>query len=200
MQTMNKKYDAERLKNYALWYYFKYFPSVKKLNQKMTEKSLDADLTKKVFESIAHLCEEQRVMEDKIRLYLLRNKNARYIKTQLVAKGFEKEMIENFLQKEFFDEQKSLLNPHSVFVKIQNYKNAWKSKANIRQKMIEFRADVDIIEKAILEVFWEDESENIAREYSKLEKKYDKQKIIQKLIQKWFNYSEIKNYVNESKS
>jgi SOS response regulatory protein OraA/RecX len=121
---MSKPYNQERLRNYALWYYFKYFPSIKKLNQKLLEKSLDAELTKKVFESIKHLCEEKRVMEDKIRLYLLRNKNARYIKTQLISKGFEKEMIDDFLQKEFFDDEKSLLNEHSIFHKIQNYKNA----------------------------------------------------------------------------
>jgi len=121
---MQKTYNYERLRNYALWYYFKYFPSVKKLNQKMMEKSLDSELTKKVYDSIKHLCEEQRVLEDKIRLYLLRNKNARYIKTQLISKGFEHDMIENFLQKEFFDEEKSLLNPSSIFHKIQNYKNA----------------------------------------------------------------------------
>jgi SOS response regulatory protein OraA/RecX len=104
------------------------------------------------------------------------------------------------LQKEFFDDEKSLLNEHSIFHKIQNYKNAWKSKTFIKQKLIESKADAEIIEKVIAEIFWEDESENIAKEYEKLEKKFEKQKIIQKLIQKWFNYSEIKNYVNEYKS
>ena len=166
----------------------------------MMEKSLDAELTQKVYDSIKHLCEEQRVLEDKIRLYLLRNKNARYIKTQLISKGFERDMIENFLQKEFFDEEKSLLNPASIFHKIQNYKNAWKSITFIKQKLIESKADEEIVLNAISEIFQDSEIENIAREYEKLEKKYDKQKIIQKLIQKWFNYSEIKNYVNEHKS
>lgn len=166
----------------------------------MMEKSLDSELTKKVYDSIKHLCEEQRVLEDKIRLYLLRNKNARYIKTQLISKGFERDMIESFLQKEFFDEEKSLLNPSSIFHKIQNYKNAWKSITFIKQKLIESKADEEIVLNAISEIFQDSETENIAREYEKLEKKYDKQKIIQKLIQKWFNYSEIKNYVNEHKS
>jgi hypothetical protein len=32
------KYDYERLKNYAIWYYFKYFPSAKKLKEKLQEK------------------------------------------------------------------------------------------------------------------------------------------------------------------
>ncbi len=199
-KIMQQPYNSERLKNYALWYYFKYFPSIQKLQQKLFEKSKDQELSQKIWKSMEHLCDEQRVLEDKIRVYLIRNKNVRYIKTQLIAKWFEKEMIENFLQKEFFDEEKSLLNPISIQHKIQNYKNAGKSKRSIRQKLIESKQDEEIVEEIIQNLFQEDESENIAREYEKLEKKYEKQKIIQKLLQKWFVYNEIKNYVNEYKS
>ena len=36
-----KTYTFDSLKNYALWYYFKYFVSPKKLMQKLKEKSKD---------------------------------------------------------------------------------------------------------------------------------------------------------------
>jgi hypothetical protein len=80
------KYTYETLKNYALWYYFRYFPSNKVLFDKLNEKTEDHELSKKVYKNIEHLLNEKQVIEDKIRLYLMRNKNLRYIKLKLLEK------------------------------------------------------------------------------------------------------------------
>jgi hypothetical protein len=43
-------YDFQRLRDYALWYYFRYFPSNKRLQIKLQEKSRhEPELAPKVF-------------------------------------------------------------------------------------------------------------------------------------------------------
>lgn len=188
-----KTYTFDSLKNYALRYYFKYFVSPKKLMQKLKEKSKDTDLPEKVFENIKHLIDEKQVIQDKIRLYLLANKNYTYIKNKLTEKLFDKTLVKEILEKDFFIEWESLLNEHSIRIKVQNYKAKNKSITYIKQKLVDRQEDKEIIDKIIDEVFWEErESNAIQKEISKLENKYDKPKIIQKLLAKWFRYDDIK--------
>lgn len=203
------KYNFETLKNYALWYYFRYFPSSRKLLQKLEEKVEDRELSKKVFENISHLINDKQVIWDKIRLYLMRNKNLNYIKNKLILAWFDKYLVQEILAQDFLQEWESLLNKKSLFIKIENYKKAWKSINYIRQKLVERPEDREVVEWIIEEIFDSWEKENILRELEKLKNKFDKvnwtcsresplgdkQKIIQKLTQKWFNYNEIKKYV-----
>ncbi len=188
-------YNYESLRNYALWYYFRYFPSKNKLNQKLLEKWKDLELSKKIILSLENIIDEKSVLIDKINLLLLRNKNYNYILTNLMQKWFEKEMIIFELENKFDANNKSLLNRNSIYIKVQNYKSKNKSISYIKQKLIQREFDKEIVENAIYEIFWEGEEESIKKEIEKLSKKYDKQKIIQKLIAKWFKYEEIKNYV-----
>ena len=58
----NMNYNFENLKNYALWYYFRYFPSSKKLLEKLNEKSKNNELSLKVFENISHLVNDKQVV------------------------------------------------------------------------------------------------------------------------------------------
>ena len=187
-------YNYESLRNYALWYYFRYFPSKNKLNQKLLEKWKDFELSKKIILSLENIIDEKSVLIDKINLLLLRNKNYNYILTNLMQKWFEKEMIIFELENKFDANNKSLLNKNSIYIKVQNYKSKNKSISYIKQKLIQREFDKEIVENAIYEIFWEGEEESIKKEIEKLSKKYDKQKIIQKLIAKWFKYDEIKNY------
>lgn len=188
-----KTYTFDSLKNYALWYYFKYFVSPKKLMQKLKEKSKDTDLPEKVFENIKHLIDEKQVIQDKIRLYLLANKNYTYIKNKLTEKLFDKALVKEILEKDFFVEWESLLNEHSIRIKVQNYKRKNKSITYIKQKLIDRQEDKEIIDKIIDEVFWEERDiDAIKKEISKLTSKYEKDKIIQKLLAKWFKYDDVK--------
>ncbi len=190
------KYNFDTLKNYALWYYFRYFPSRKKLLEKLKEKSQDREISEKVFENISHLFQEEQVIWDKIRLYLLRNKNLKYITGKLLEKWFEKDMIQEILENNFLREGESLLNEKSLFIKIENYKNAGKSIQYVKQKLIERQEDREMIEKIIDDIFYDGEDENLKKELEKLQHKgLEKQKIIQKLLQKGFQYNEIKKYL-----
>jgi len=42
----NKPFKHERLKDYALWYYFRYYPSNARLVQKLNEKGSQEDAEK----------------------------------------------------------------------------------------------------------------------------------------------------------
>lgn len=188
-----KTYTFDSLKNYALWYYFKYFVSPKKLMQKLKEKSKDSNLSEKVFENITHLIDEKQVISDKIRLYLLANKNYTYIKNKLAEKLFDKTLVKEILDRDFFIEGESLLSENSIRIKVQNYKSKNKSITYIRQKLVDRQEDKEIIDMIIDEVFWEERDlESIKKEISKLEWKYEKSKIIEKLLAKWFRYDDVK--------
>jgi len=189
---MIKKYTFQKLRDYALWYYFKYFPSNKKLQDKMLEKSWNTDLVAQVFESIKHLLNEEEIIITKIRLYLFRNKNLNYIKSKLLEKSFSKELIEIILEMYFLKEWKSLLNERYLKNIILNYKNKWKSKKYIKNKLIERQEDIKIVDKIIDEIFSDWEQEQIKKEIEKLSLKFDKNKIIEKLLRKGFSYEEIK--------
>lgn len=191
------KYNFDTLKNYALWYYFKYFPSSKRLIEKLNEKSFDTELSKKVFENIKHLINERQVIWDKIRLFLLRNKNLKYIKLKLIEKWFDKVLVEEILQNDFLEDWKSLLNEKSLYIKIENYKNAWKSINYIKQKLIERLEDRELVENIITSIFENWEEMSIKKEAEKLLKKYDKVKVTQKLIAKGFKYDEVRRVLND---
>lgn len=160
------------------------------------QKAKDEELAAKVMENIIHLTQEKQVIADKVRLFLLRNKNLHYIKSALIQKWFEKEDIEEILQNQFLEEWKSLLSEKSLRIKIENYKNAGKSIAYIKQKLIERKEDKAIIEWLIEELFPTLDEENIIKEIEKLSHKYETKKLIQKLMQKWFSYNQIKKYVS----
>ena len=59
--------------------------------------------------------------------------------------------------------------------------------------MIERPEDREMIEKIIDDIFYDGEDENLKKEFEKLQHKgVEKQKIIQKLLQKGFQYNSIK--------
>lgn len=203
------KYNYNSLRNYALRYYFKYFPSRNKLYLKLTEKSDEQELVNKVLENISHLINESQVIWDKIRLYLMKNKNLSYIKWKLQEKLFEKELVLHILENDFLIEWESLLHEKSLRIKIENYKTKAKSISYIKQKLIERSEDRELVENLIWEIFESGETDSIIKEIEKLKNRYDQvnwtcsresslvdnKKIIQKLIAKWFHYNEIKKYV-----
>lgn len=188
--------EFEKYKNYAIWYYLRYFPSINKLTQKLISKTQDEEITKKILKEIKHIFNEETILTDKIHICLIRNKNYNYIVTSLLKKGFEKEMIQDLLINKFDCENKSLLNEFSIKNKIINYKNKNKSISYIKQKLIQRPNDKEIVENILNEVFDNWEQELIINEYEKIKNKYEKNKIIQKLLSKWFMYGDIKKIIN----
>ena len=184
-----KKYSFQRLKNYAEWYYFRYYPSNAKLLQKLQEKGTEEDSIQ-VFQHLEHLFQENTILETKIEGYISRNKNYRYIRGKMQEKWFPKEAVEAYLEK-YKDSWESLLTESYLRKKISILKEKGKSRLFIFQKLWETWEDRILLEKILDEYFSEGEEENIQKEYEKLRGKYPKEKIFQKLIAKWFRYEEI---------
>lgn len=188
----------QRLKDYTLWYYFRYYPSIWKLKFKLRQKTQNnEDLISKLFEDIGNLFIDKPIIESKIQNYLFRNKNKNYIITQLIAKQFKREDVLEIFHNLTTD-NKSLLSQDYVYKKIVQLKNKNKSIQYIKNKLIEQPEDKDLVENIINEIFKEEwENSQIKKEIEKLNhKNLEQQKLIQKLLQKWFRYSDIKNSLN----
>ena len=203
---MRKRYSCQRLYDYALWYYFRYYPSNARLLQKLTEKGSEED-TQKVFQSISHLLQEEQIIASKVDNYIFRNKNYRYIRQKMWEKLFESEKVESYLE-EYTTSGKSLLTEDFLRRKIEILISKGKSQRYISTKLWETPEDREKLGPLLNEYFKDWEWENIKKEYEKiifrnpklLQSWYEKkQKIIQKLIAKWFHYREIKNLIPKNK-
>lgn len=182
----------ESFRNYALNYYLRYYPSIKKLKEKLNNKSgWDEKLVSEVFESMESIIVEKQVIESKIRLYIARNKNLNYIKSKLFEKGFKKEMYEEILQNNYnLDE--TLLDRDYIKRKVLDYMQKWKSKKYIFGQLFWRSEDKELITTVIDEFFGDDESEAVEKEYEKIKWKYDRKKIIEKLLRKGFKYDDVR--------
>ena len=184
----------QRGKDYTLWYYFRYFPSVNRLKEKLNEKTQNnTELVDKIINENWNLFNDLDVLDSKVQNLLFRNKNKYYIINNLLQKKFIKEDIINTLEK-YTEIGKSILTENFIERKILQLKQKNKSQQYIRNKLIEQPEDKEIVEKIISEIYKE-ESDNKALlfEYTKLvNKNLDQQKIIQRLLSKWFRYDDIK--------
>lgn len=187
---MQELYNTQRLREYALWYYNRYFPSNAKLIQKLQEKG-GKDNTNRVFRDIKYLLQEEEIIKAKIDTYVFRNKNYRYIRQKMAEKLFPKLKVEAYLSK-YIQKQESILDENFLRKRIESYITKGKSKQYIFSKLWETKEDRILLESILVDYFSEGESENILREYEKLKNKYSKEKITQKLISKWFLYNEIR--------
>jgi len=202
---------SQKIIDYAIWYYLRYYPSQKKLARKLTEKfwpnsekwkkygginsdEIDYILDKKM----RNIISEREVCRSKIKNFIWKNKNISYIKNNLRQKLFEADMIEEILQIDFQSDEQSLLIPEKVEKKILEFQRKWKSIWYIKQKLIERSLDKELVNTIISEYFPDWDMESLECEYEKLKLKNDKQKIIEKLLRKWFHYGDIKKlFVDE---
>ena len=153
---------SQKIIDYAIWYYLKYYPSPKKLEQKLVEK----------FWPNSPKWEKYWWIDNEQIEYILKEKLRNII--------IEQEVIES---------------------KIRIYKQKWKSKIYIRQKLFLRQEDKELSEKFLEEAFIDGEDDSIKLELQKIKSKLKKsdlneyelkQKIIQKLMTKWFKYDDIK--------
>ena len=166
---------SQRITDYAIWYYLRYYPSKKKLKQKLEEKFWPNSEKGKKFwwinedvinfileEKLKNIIQEKEVCYSKINSLINKWKNINYIKNNLIQKLFEKDIIENILIEKFYSEEKSILNIQKIEKQILSLKNKGKSKQYIRQKFVENNFDKEIVEKILWEIFKKnDEKENI---------------------------------------
>ena len=196
---------SQKIVDYAIWYYLKYFPSKKALEKFwpnsekwkiywwIWEKEIDFILNQKMSSIIF----EEEVAKSKIRNYIEKNKNFSYIKTKMFQKYFDKELVLRILREEYNFENETLLNEEKLKKQIILLKQKGKSKNYIKNKFLERSQDKGLVENILSEVFCDWELENLKKEYEKIKNKwFDKQKIFQKLFSKWFNYEDIKRVIS----
>ncbi len=190
--------NKEVLKNYAIEYYLKYFPSTQKLSEKLCEKfSWDKEIIAEILGSLKSIIDEKTNIENRIRYMLDRHKNLNYIKQNLSQKKFDKALVDEILKLYFLREGESLLDENYLRKKITLLKEKGKSKNYIKMKLIEREEDKDLINSLLEEIFDEWEAEIIKLEYEKLKGKFENQKIIEKLLRKGFLYDEVKKVFGE---
>ena len=157
---------SQRIIDYSIRYYLRYYPSPKKLEQKLRMKFWpDSEKWKKYW----------WITDEEIE-YILSEK------------------LRNIIQE-----------IEVIQAKIRSYKNKWKSKLYIKQKLYERLENRDLIEQYLEEAFIEWELELVQKEYEKIKDKLNnkkdltefekKQKLIERLMRKWFKYDDIKNVV-----
>lgn len=202
---------SQKIVDYAIWYYLKYFPSKVWLEKKLEEKfwpesekwKIYGWITKKeidfiINEKMQSLIFEEQVAKSKIKNMIEKNKNFSYIKNKMFQKYFDKDLVLAILREDYDFENETLLNEEKLRKQIFALKQKWKSKNYIKNKFLERSQDREIVEKILDEIFDESEKENILKEYEKIKNKnFPKQKILQKLFAKWFNYREIKEVLDE---
>lgn len=201
---------SQKIVDYAIWYYLKYFPSKKALEKKLFEKFWPNSEKWKVYwwiwekeidfilnQKMSSIIFEEEVAKSKIRNYIEKNKNFSYIKTKMFQKYFDKELVLLILREEYNFENETLLNEEKLKKQIILFKQKEKSKNYIKNKFLERSQDKDLVENILSEVFCDWELENLKKEYEKIKNKwFDKQKIFQKLFSKWFNYEDIKRVIS----
>ena len=201
---------SQKIVDYAIWYYLKYFPSKKALEKKLFEKFWPNSEKWKVYwwiweeeidfilnQKMSSIIFEEEVAKSKIRNYIEKNKNFSYIKTKMFQKYYDKELVLRILREEYNFENETLLNEEKLKKQIILLKQKGKSKNYIKNKFLERSQDKDLVENILSEVFCNWELENLKKEYEKIKNKwFDKQKIFQKLFSKWFNYEDIKRVIS----
>ena len=154
---------SQKIIDYAIWYYLKYYPSPEKLKRKLKEKFWpDSEKWQKYW----------GIYEEEIEFII-------------------KEKLKNIITEE-----------EVIKAKIRTYKNKWKSKRYILSKMYERLENKQLTEKFLEEQYnIEEENRNLKKEL--LKQKYnnnlsfeEKQKILGKILRKWYSYNNIKIVIN----
>lgn len=202
---MNELKISQKIIDYAIRYYLRYYPSQAKMTQKLDFKFGPQSEKWKMYggisqdeidyilnEKMRNIIQEEEVCKWKIKSLVWKWKNISYIKNNLRQKMFAPDMIESILVDEYNYHERSILQIEKMKKKVRDLKNRWKSIMHIKQKLIEREIDRETIERIISEAFEDWDEENLRYEYSKLKDKYEKQKVIEKLLRKWFYYWDIK--------
>lgn len=104
-----------QLRNYAEWYYTKYFPSRALLREKLERKTDDTSLVEKVMLDLSSLIVEQQNIESRVHEYAFLGKTSRYIRSKLLQKKFDAHMVDIALE----GEGDVLQNPETYRLQIE---------------------------------------------------------------------------------
>ncbi len=197
-----------------------YYRSIKYINKKIrTEKEIKNylyklfDDSKIVKETIKRLKEDNYINEEfYIKAYIndkihLTNDGPYKIKRNLSDLGFDKEMIDDYLNKIddsiFYDKLVKLVEKR---VKLNHHYNASKLREKICYDLSNLGYEKSVIIDVVIEQEIETPDNLIQKEYLKIKRKYEKkysgyelrERVISALVTKGFNYGEAKEVVNKN--
>lgn len=185
--------NEETLKNYALWYYLKYYPSIWKLIKKLKEKTQNNELIAEVLEIIKENLNEEYLLETKIQELLDKGKTSQFIINKLSEKLFQKNDIEKILANK--NEWENIKSYKYIEEKIIS-KSKTKSIKSIKYNLIRSWFNSETIEKLITENNIVDSQEKILKYINNFKEKWlDKNQLISKMIQKWYKYWDYKELI-----
>jgi SOS response regulatory protein OraA/RecX len=179
------------LKNYALWYYTSYYPSMWFLKGKLEEKSKDSELIKSIISEFKSNFNEDNLLETLIQNLLDKWKSHNFISQKLTLDKFEKKDIERIL----WNLENTWVSDSYLLQKIL-YSMKSKSLQKTKMNLIAGWFDKDLIEGIINSNDLKDSPELLETQYKELlQKDLPKEKIVEKMIGKGFLYKDVKGMV-----
>lgn len=155
---------SQKIIDYSIWYYLKYYPSKKKLSKKLIDKFWpNSDNGKKYWgiwddeisyildHKMSSIIDEEAVILSKIRSYKARWKSKLYIKQKLYERMEPVELINYFLDIEFVDWELDTLKKEYIKTKtkIKNYNSENEYKQKLIQKLMMKGFSYDDIKQVI---------------------------------------------------
>lgn len=179
----------KRLRNYAEWYYTKYFPSKKMLYEKLIAKCEDAELVERVMSDLGSLIVEKENIESRVHSLLSQGKTTRYIRQKLLQKKFDPDII----NQTFSDEEETIKNPETYRAQIEksiqkgSQKGAPKKSLQYELRM-KYSDAKDLIDELLAEYH---DLDILQKKAPELLRKYSQEQVMSKLSQKGFKISDI---------
>jgi SOS response regulatory protein OraA/RecX len=178
-----------QLRNYAEWYYTKYFPSKRMLYEKLLSRTEEEGLPNRVMSDLDSLIMEDKVIESRIHAYISAGKTARYIRTKMTQKKFDKDIVEAFL----WAQSDILENPETYRLQIEKalQKNIqkWVSKRACSYELSMKYPDARPLIDELLADY--NDVVILQKKAPELLKKYSQEQVLGKLSQKGFQISDI---------
>ena len=178
-----------QLRNYAEWYYTKYFPSCRTLREKLVRKCEDAELVDRVMTDLSPLFVEDKIIESRVHAYVGQGKTTRAIRQKLLEKKYDPVMVDAALTLEV----DTLTNPETFRPQIerliQKGIQKWTAKKILQYELqMKYPEAKRLVSELLIEY---DDREILIKKAPELLKKYTQEQIVTKLCQKGFNLSEI---------
>lgn len=178
-----------QLRNYAEWYYTKYFPSKRMLIEKLSSKTEEIELVNRVMTDLASLIMEEKVIESRIHGYISAGKTARYIRTKMSQKKFDKSLVDTLLSLQ----SDTLKNPETYRSQIEKVIAKWVQKCFSKRALfyelsMKYSDARSLIEELLADY---DDRTILQKKAPELLRKYSQEQVLGKLSQKGFQISDI---------
>lgn len=179
-------------------YYTRYYPSRRRLHEKIDTKISQPDKRQKVKEALESLIVEDVVVADRVRSLLLRGKSQRYIRSHLSTKGFLRADIDSALaESEYLDDFATLRR--TLAPKIERWIGQGKSRQEIRQKLFEYQEFSHELTEHLDEAYPQEQEREVLGYlvHDLITRRTDRDKIISRLSSKGFSIADIITYLEK---